>query len=105
MRELKRNKEKLASYDKNNDGEIDQNEWGEARKDAKQIVLEEQLSKPMPRRMHVLKKPQTRKYQPFLLSSKSESHMTKKNRIISAGLAFMFVVLITSIFLKIVVLY
>lgn len=105
LRELKRNKEKLASYDKNNDGEIDQNEWGEARKDAKQIVLEEQLSKPMPRRMHVLKKPQTRKYQPFLLSSKSESHMTKKNRIISAGLAFMFVVLITSIFLKIVVLY
>jgi len=100
LRGLKRDKEKLAEYDKNNDGQIDQDEWEHARKDAKQIVLEQKLSNPLPKRMHVLKKPQTKKYQPFLLSSKSESHMSRKNRIFSAVLAILFVVLTASIFLK-----
>jgi hypothetical protein len=102
LRELKRDKEKLASYDKNSDGQIDQNEWEQARKDVKQAVIEHQLSNPLPKRMHVLKKPQTKKYQPFLLSSKSEIHISRKNRILSAGLAFLFVCLIASIFLKII---
>lgn len=102
LRELKRDKEKLASYDKNSDGQIDQDEWEEARKDAQQAVIERQLSNPMPKRMHVLKKPQTKKYQPFLLSSKSEIHMSRNNRIVSAGLAFLFIVFIVSIFLKII---
>jgi len=102
LRELKRDKEQLAEYDKNQDGEIDQQEWEVARQDAKRIVLEEQLSKPLPKRTHILKKPQTKKYQPFLLSSKSESHMSRKNRIFSAGLACMFLVLIASIFFKVV---
>jgi hypothetical protein len=56
----------------------------------------------MPERMHVLKKPNTKKYQPFLLSSKSETHMTRKNRILSAGLTFLFVVFTVSIFLKLI---
>ncbi len=102
LRELKRDKEKLAEYDKNNDGQIDMQEWEEARKDAKRAVLEQQLSNPLPKRMHVLKKPQTKKYQPYLLSSKTETHMTRKNRMYSAGLAFLFVVLTASIFLKII---
>lgn len=101
LRELKRDKQKLAGYDKNSDGQIDQDEWELARKDAKQAVIEHQLSIPLPKRMHVLKKPQTKKYQPFLLSSKSEIHMSRKNRILSAGLAILFVGLIASIFLKI----
>ena len=102
LRELKRNKEKLVEYDKNKDGQIDLAEWEEARKDAKRIVLEQQLSNPLPKRMHVLKKPQTKKYQPFLLSSKSESHISRKNLIFSAALALLFVVLVASIFLKII---
>lgn len=101
LRELKQDKEKFVEYDKNKDGEIDQQEWEEARQDAKRIVLEEQLSKPLPKRTHILKKPETKKYQPFLLSSKSETHMSRKNRIFSAALACMFVVLSASIFFKI----
>lgn len=102
LRVLKRDKEKLASYDKNSDGQIDLEEWEQARKDAKQAVIKHQLSNPLPKRMHVLKKPLTKKYQPFLLSSKSEIHMSRKNRILSAGLAILFVVFIASIFLKII---
>jgi len=102
LRELKQDKEKLAEYDQNQDGEIDQQEWETARQDAKRIVLEEQLSNPLPKRIHVLKKPDTKKYQPFLLSSKSESHMSRKNRIFSAGLACMFVALSAGIFFKVV---
>lgn len=102
LSELKRNKEKLSSYDKNNDGQINQDEWEDARTDAKRIVLEQQLSRPLPKLMHVLKKPQTKKYQPFLLSSKSETHMSRNSRFFSAGLAFLFVIFVVSIFLKII---
>lgn len=102
LKELKRDKEKLAAYDKNHDGEIDQQEWEVARKDAKRIVIEEQLSKPLPKRMHVLKKPETKKYQPFLLSSKSETHMSRKNRIYSIALACLFIAISAGIFLKII---
>lgn len=101
LRELKRDKEKLAAYDTNNDGDIDAQEWEQARMDAKKAVIDQRLSNPLPKRMHVLRKPQTKKYQPFLLSSKTEIHMSRKNRIISAGLTFLFVVFIASIFLKI----
>ena len=101
LRILKRDKEKLATYDKNQDGQIDENEWEQARIDAKQAAVEDQLAKPLPQRMHMLKKPQTKKYQPFLLSTKSESHISRNNRIFSAGLASLFVLFITSIFLKI----
>ena len=102
LRELKCDKEKLFSYDKNNDGQINQDEWEIARSDAKRIVLEHKLSSPLSKRMQVLKKPQTKKYQPFLLSSKSETHMSRNNRLFSAGLAFLFVVFVVSIFLKII---
>ena len=102
LRDLKRDKEKLAEYDKNKDGTIDQEEWEEARNDAKQAAIQEQLANPLPKRMHVLKKPQTKKYQPFLLSSKTETHMSRNNRIFSAGLAFLFVALVVSVFLKII---
>ena len=100
LRELKRDKEMLAQYDTNNDGQVDAEEWEKARMDAKQAALEEQLSKPLPQRMHMLRKPQTKKYQPFLLSSKSEIHMSRNNRIISAGLSALFIIFIASIFMK-----
>jgi len=101
LRELKRNKEELAEYDSNQDGEIDQAEWEQARSDAKQVAIEQQLSSSLPKRIHVLKKPQTKKYQPFLLSSKSESQMTRKNRVFSIVFAIMFVILILVIYFKI----
>ena len=59
LRELKRDKDKLAEYDKNQDGDIDQAEWEQARIDAKQAAIEQQLSSSLPQRIHVLKKPQT----------------------------------------------
>ena len=105
LRILKRDKEKLATYDKNQDGQIDENEWEQARIDAKQAAVEDQLAKPLPQRMNMLKKPQTKKYQPFLLSTKSETHISRNNRIFSAGLASLFVVFIASIFLKITGVY
>ena len=105
LKDLKRNKEKMAEYDKNKDGEVDLDEWEEARKDAKQAAFEEQLSNPLPKRTHILRKPTLKKYQPFILSSKSETHMSKRNRIYSAGLAGLFVILITSIFLKVTGVY
>ena len=101
LRSLKSDKEKLAKYDINNDGQIDAQEWEQARIDAKQAALEEQLTKPLPKRMHILKKPQTKKYQPFILSSKSETHMSRNNRIFSAGLASLFVLFIAGVFFKI----
>ena len=102
LRDLKRDKEKLAAYDKNQDGEIDQQEWEEARKDAKRIVIEEQLSIPLPKRMHILKKPETKKYQPFLLSSKTETQMSRKNRMYSVALAGMFIAISAGIFFKVI---
>ncbi len=100
LRELKRDKDELAKYDVNNDGNIDAEEWEQARKDAKQAAIEEQLAKPLPKRMHILKKPQTKKYQPFLLSSKTETHMSRNSRIFSAGLASLFIIFTASVFLK-----
>ena len=100
LRELKRDKEKLAVYDINQDGEVDQQEWEQARKDAKRIVIEEQLSKPLPKRMHVLKNPDSKKYQPFILSSKTETQMSRKNRIHSALLACLFIAISAGIFFK-----
>jgi len=102
LRELKQDKERLAEFDINQDGEIDQEEWEVARTQAKQAVLEQQLATPLPKRMHVLKKPATKKYQPFLLSSKSEIQIARKNRIFSIVLASMFVILISVVFLKII---
>ena len=90
----------FVALDTNEDGHIDAEEWEKARMEAKQAALEEQLSKPLPQRMHMLRKPQTKKYQPFLLSSKSEIHMSRKNRIISAGLSALFIIFIASIFMK-----
>lgn len=100
LRELKRDKEKLAEYDINQDGQIDAEEWEQARQDAKQAAIEAQLAKPIEKRLHMLKKPETKKYQPYLLSSKSETHMSRKHRMYSIVLASMFIALSAGVFLK-----
>ena len=101
LRDLKQDKDKLAKYDTNNDGHIDTEEWEQARQDAKQAAIEEQLAKPLAKRTHILRKPKTKKFQPFLLSSKTETQMTRRNRIYSIALSSLFVALIVAIFFKI----
>ena len=100
LNKLKRDKNKLAQYDKNQDGEIDQQEWEEARADAKKAALQEQLNNPLPKVTHLLKNPETKMHQPFLLSAKTESHMSRNNQIYSIGLAMVFIVLVAGIFIK-----
>ena len=60
LSKLKRDKKKLEKYDVNKDGQIDQTEWEVARKDAQQSALNAQLSNPLPRATHLLKKPITK---------------------------------------------
>ena len=101
LRELKRDKEKLAKYDLNKDGHIDAEEWEQARQHAKRAAIEEQLTKPLAKRTHILRKPHTKKYQPFLLSSKTETQLSRRNHLYSIALSGLFVALIAAIFLKI----
>ncbi len=100
---LKRDKKKLAQYDTNQDGNVDQEEWEQARNDAQKFALKEQLNNPLPKSTHLLKKPKTRKHQPFLLSAKAEALLSRNNRIFSFSLAILFFVLVLGIFFKLFV--
>ena len=100
LRELKRDAEKLAAYDTNNDGHIDEAEWEQARIDAKQAAIDDQLSSPLPKQMHMLKKPSSKKHQPFIISTKTETQISRKNFFFSIALAGLFVVLAIVIFFK-----
>lgn len=100
LSKLKRDKKKLAQYDANQDGNIDQTEWEVARKDAHQAAVQEQLNNPLPRSTHLLKKPELKKHQPFLLSAKAEIHLSRNSRIFSFGLAVLFIILVVGIFIK-----
>ncbi len=100
LNKLKRDKAKLAEYDEDQDGNIDQEEWENARKDAKNAAIEAQLNNPLPKATHILKKPEVKKYQPFLLSAKAESHLSRHNKIFSIVLAILFIILSVGIFLK-----
>jgi len=102
LNKLKRDKNKLAEYDANQDGTIDQEEWEVARKDAHHAALQKQLSNPLPKSTHLLRKPESKLQQPFLLSAKSESHLARNSRIFSYVLATAFIVLIVGIFFKLV---
>lgn len=100
LSKLKRDKKKLEKYDVNKDGEIDQNEWETARKDAQQSALNAQLNNPLPKSTNILKKPKTKKYQPFLLAAKAESYLSKQNLIFSYASAAVFIFLVASVFYK-----
>ncbi len=100
LNRLKRDKKRLAQYDANHDGDIDQQEWEHARTDAKQTAAQEQLNNPLPKSTHLLKKPKQSKHQPFLLSAKEESHISRSNKISSILLAIVFVVLLVGIVFK-----
>ena len=100
LNKLKRDKKRLVHYDINQDGDIDQEEWEQARADAKKAAVEEQLSNPLPKSTHLLKKPDTIKRQPFLLSAKGETHLSRDSKIFSVVLAIIFVTLIVGIFFK-----
>ena len=100
LTELKHDEKKLAMYDENQDGTIDMEEWEAARKDARQFARQEMLNKPPPDTTHLLKKPMTKKYQPFLISAKEESHISSSSRLTSYALATVFVCIIAGIFYK-----
>ena len=101
LKALKRNKEELDKYDTNKDGRIDEDEWEQARIDAKQAAIDDQLSKPMPKRMHILKKPSSKKNQPFIISSKTETQISRKSFYSSLAVAGVFILLSVIIFYKI----
>ena len=100
LNRLKRDKKQLAAYDKNQDGTIDQDEWEAARKDAKQAAMQEQLSNPLPKSTHLLKQPESKSRQPFILSAKSESDLSRNSFIYSIALAIIFIALVAAIFFK-----
>lgn len=100
LNKLKREKKKLAAYDANQDGTIDQEEWESARKDAHQAAIQKQLENPLPRSTHLLKTPESKTQQPFLLSAKTESHLSRISRMVSFCLAMLFIVLVAGMFLK-----
>ena len=59
------------------------------------------LSRPPSETTHLLKKPSTKKYQPFLISAKEESHISRSSRLSSYALAAVFVACVATIFYKI----
>ena len=102
LNKLKRDKKRLAKYDENQDGNIDQEEWEQARTDAKKAAAQEQLNNPLPKSTHLLKKPEITKRHPYLLSAKGETHLSRDSKIFSIALAIIFVILIAAIFFKLI---
>ncbi len=100
LAKLKQDEKKLAAYDKNKDGNIDLEEWETARKDARRYARQEMLNSPPPDTTHLLKNPTSKKYQPFLISAKEESHISLSSRLTSYGLAIVFVCIVAGIFYK-----
>lgn len=73
----------LRQFDKNNDGEIDLQEWETARQAAAQIVQENQAQKHNEPSVHTLSKPETG--QPYLLSALSPRQLAHHYRRYSVG--------------------
>lgn len=95
---LKRDKRQLAKYDLNKNGEIDQQEWSEARKYAKRESYKILSNKFLPKTVHLLKKPNTKKYQPYILAAKDEAHLARQNLIYSIFLSVLFIIFVSGIF-------
>ena len=100
LSKLKRDKTRLAVYDTNKDGEVDAQEWQQARADAKQFAVEEQLKNPLPASTNLLTKPESKRYKPFILSANSETHLSRKQKLFSYLLAVVFILCIGIIFSK-----
>ena len=62
--------------------------------------MQEQLDNPLPKSTHLLKQPESKSRQPFILSAKSESDLSRNSLIFSIALAVVFVVLVAAIFFE-----
>lgn len=71
----------LERFDRNNDGEIDMQEWAQARAAARQEVRQQRVQEPPPRDVHVMRQPADRR--PFVLSTWPQDRLARHKRLIA----------------------
>ena len=74
----------VRKFDKNNDGEIDMQEWEDLRKSAQHEVRNQQAQRSVKPPTHIMTKPDDSGH-PFLLSSIPQHQLTKRFRLYAAG--------------------
>lgn len=99
IRRLKADRIKLhAEYDKNKDGKIDMQEWGQARNEVLKS-LQENYVDDSEQALHVMDKPKERRH-PYLLSAFEQDELTGKYKMYSwAALAVFFTAGITATYM------
>jgi hypothetical protein len=75
----------LEKFDRNKDGEIDQQEWEVVRKAAAQVVKKQQSRRVEQPPTHIMAKPADSHY-PYVLSSLPQQQLTRRLRIYAAAL-------------------
>jgi hypothetical protein len=76
-------------FDSNQDGKIDQQEWNEARRQARKQVMHESVTQPLPQSLNMLVKPDNSRY-PYLLSVRSQDSLATRLRLYAAGMFVLF---------------
>ncbi|MEA3410749.1 MAG: GIDE domain-containing protein [Pseudomonadota bacterium] len=83
LRAWKRDPERMRSFDTDADGKVDIDEWEQARKAARQQVLNERVRRKDVPVTHVMKKPGDTG-RPYLLSSEPEFGLVRRYRVLGA---------------------
>ncbi len=87
LRRLKQDKTKMAAYDTDKDGRIDETEWNAARADVERQALEDSLEENQtpvgPEKRVVIQKPEI-KGLPFVIAQSSEKSLTRSYVLVSA---------------------
>ena len=81
----------LNKFDKNQDGEIDLQEWEQVRKAAHDKVIQDRLENAIESVTNLLEKTKQR-YQPFILSTKPQKELSRRFRIFAAISFVVFVI-------------
>ena len=68
----------MASFDSNQDGEVDQQEWEQARKIIRKKVTQEVLTKQANPAIDVIEVPKQKRRYPFIISNRSQQQLSKK---------------------------
>jgi len=90
LRQWKKDQHGLKQrFDANRDGAIDDREWNEARRQARQQVMHESVTQPLPQSLNMLVKPESSRY-PYLLSVHPQQSLATRLRLYAAGMFMLF---------------
>jgi hypothetical protein len=90
LRQWKKDQHGLVQrFDANQDGNIDETEWNQARREARRQVMQESVTKPLPQSLNMLVKPENSRY-PYLLSVHPQQSLATRLRLYATGMFVLF---------------